>query len=172
MEFTIFIKTLEKNDIIKVLSALNGSLQCESRTEKYIRDCFKQNITGERITFIAYLNNQVAGLVNIIFKSSYSYFMENGIPEINDLLVLTKYRKRGIGKMLIDECEKHVRCEYDYIGLGVGLYKDYGSAQRLYTKNGYILDGKGLIYNNLQVKPGMDIFVDDDLLLYLLKKVN
>ncbi len=73
--------------------------------------------------------------------------------------------------MLIDECEKHVSTGYEYIGLGVGLYKDYGSAQRLYIKNGYIFDGNGLMYNNTEVKPGNDVFVDDDLLLYLTKRL-
>jgi len=42
--------------------------------------------------------------------------------------------------MLIDQCENYASSKYEYIGLGVGLYKDYGSAQRLYTKNGYILE--------------------------------
>ena len=88
------------------------------------------------------------------------------------MIVIPKFRGKGIGKMLIDKCEKFVSNKYDYIGLGVGLYKDYGSAQRLYTQNGYILDGNGLMYNNIEVEPGRDVFVDDDLLLYLYKKLD
>ena len=33
------------------------------------------------------------------------------------------------------------------VGIGVGLYPDYGSAQRLYIKRGYLPDGHGATYN-------------------------
>ncbi|MEA5040462.1 MAG: GNAT family N-acetyltransferase [Clostridiaceae bacterium] len=91
--------------------------------------------------------------------SQYPFFKENNIPEINDLLVHPKFRNQGVGKMLVSEIEKEAAKTYSYIGLGVGLYKDYGSAQKLYTKNGYILDGNGLMYNNAEVQPGRDVFV-------------
>lgn len=168
----ILIRAIQKNDIIKIVTAFSDPVGCEGRFEKYINSCFKQNEAKERITFIAFVNGEVAGYVNILYKSFYPHFLENNIPEINDLAVIFKFRRKGIGKMLIDKCEKFASSKYDYIGLGVGLYKDYGSAQRLYTKNGYILDGNGLIYNNVEVKPGKDVFVDDDLLLYLYKKVR
>jgi GNAT superfamily N-acetyltransferase len=140
--------------------------------ENYITRCFEENDTKVRITFVAFYNNDAAGYVNVIFKSSYPYFLKQNIPEINDLSVISKYRRNGIGKALIDRCESYASDEYDYIGLGVGLYKDYGSAQRLYTKNGYFFDGNGLMYKNAEVKPGNDVFVDDDLLLYLYKRIR
>lgn len=168
----ISIKTIQKDDIIKIVTAFNEPVGCEGRFEKYINFCFKQNETKERVTFIAFINNEVVGYVNILYKSFYPHFLKKNIPEINDLMVIFKYRRKGIGKMLIDECEKFASSNYDYIGLGVGLYKDYGSAQRLYTNNGYILDGNGLMYNNVEVKPGRDISVDDDLLLYLYKRLD
>lgn len=168
----ISIRTIQKNDIIKIVTAFNEPVGFEGRFEKYINHCFKQNETKKRVTFIAFINNEIAGYVNILYKSSYPHFLEKNIPEINDLVVISKYRRKGIGKMLIDKCEKFASNKYDYIGLGVGLYKDYGSAQRLYTKNGYVLDGNGLVYNNAEVKPGRDVFVDDDLLLYLYKKIR
>ncbi len=168
----ISIRTIEKNDIIKIVTAFNQPVGCEGGFEKYINNCFEQNEKKERVTFIAFINNEVAGYVNILYRSFYPHFLEKNIPEINDLVVISKYRRKGIGKMLIDKCEKFASNTYDYIGLGVGLYKDYGSAQRLYTKNGYILDGNGLMYKNIEVKPGRDVFVDDDLLLYLYKKIR
>ncbi len=168
----ISIRTIQKNDIIKIVTAFNEPVGCEGRFEKYINRCFKQNEKKERVTFIAFINNEIAGYANILYKSSYPHFLEKNIPEINDLMVRLKYRRKGIGKMLIDKCEEFASHKYDYIGLGVGLYRDYGSAQKLYTKNGYILDGNGLMYNNVQVKPGRDVFVDDDLLLYLYKKIR
>jgi ribosomal protein S18 acetylase RimI-like enzyme len=166
----ILIRTMEKNDINKIVIAFNEPIG--GGFDKYISCCFEQNETKDRVTFIAFFNNEVAGFVNIIYKSSYLYFLGKGIPEINDLRVISQYRRKGIGKMLIDKCEEFASSKYNYIGLGVGLYKDYGSAQRLYTKNGYIFDGNGLMYNNIEVKPGRDVFVDDDLLLYLYKKIR
>jgi hypothetical protein len=58
------------------------------------------------------------------------------------------------------------------IGLGVGLYKDYGNAQRMYCKRGYVLDGNGISYQNLEVKPGETVVLDDELLLYLVKELT
>jgi GNAT superfamily N-acetyltransferase len=168
----LHIRPIQCDDIKKIVTAYSEPIGCNGSFENYIGSCFEQNLTQERITFIALFNGEVAGYVNIIYKSNYPYFRERNIPEINDLTVLLKYRRRGIGKGLIQECERFAAEQYDYIGLGVGLYKDYGSAQRLYTKNGYAFDGNGLMYKNSEVKPGSNAFVDDDLLLYLYKKIR
>ncbi len=168
----IKISAIKKEDIPQITRAYSEPSSLNERFEKYINRCYNENQTNARVTFIAFFNNEIAGYVNIIFKSQYPYFLANNIPEINDLKVLERYRRKGIGKMLIDECEKYASSEFEYIGLGVGLYRDYGSAQRLYTKNGYILDGNGLMYNNTEVKPGKEVFVDDDLLLYLVKRLK
>ena len=55
------------------------------------------------------------------------------------------------------------------IGIGVGLYKDYGFAQKLYVRMGYIPDGNGITYNYQPVKAGDSYPVDDDLLLWFKK---
>ncbi|CEG57848.1 hypothetical protein [Legionella fallonii] len=51
------------------------------------------------------------------------------------------------------------------VGIGVGLYDGYGSAQRLYIKRGYIPDGLGVTYDYNHVTPGADVCLDDDLVL-------
>jgi len=164
------IEQMKYEHIGKILSAYGES--ADSSFGQYIHRCFKENQTSERVTFVASIDNEAAGYVNIIFKSEYPYFREKNIPEINDLRVIPRHRQKGVGKALIDKCEEYAADKYEYIGLGVGLYKDYGSAQRLYTKNGYIFDGNGLIYNNAEVKPGSNVPVDDDLLLYLYKRLG
>lgn len=173
IENNILIRVMQNDDIGEILKVLNEPYMIgrEEQYACYFSSCLEQNKTKERVTFIAFVDNEVVGYVNIIFKSSYPYFNEKNIPEINDLYVITKCRKNGIGKMLLNECEKFALSTYEYIGIGVGLYKDYGSAQRLYTKNGYELDGNGLMHNNVEVKPGENVFVDDDLLLYFHKKI-
>ena len=79
--------------------------------------------------------------------------------------------RNGIAGKLIDEFEKIASETSETIGIGVGLYKDYGSAQRLYCKKGYIPDGNGIQYNYEQVMPG-NVIVDDDLNLYFTKKIR
>jgi hypothetical protein len=41
----------------------------------------------------------------------------------------------------------------DVVGLGVGLYPDYGTAQRMYVRRGYLPDGRGVIYYNVRYHP-------------------
>lgn len=60
---------------------------------------------------------------------------------------------------------------YKKIGLAVGLYADYGPAQKLYFKLGYIPDGFGITYEYAQVIPGQSYCVDDSLLLWLTKSL-
>lgn len=168
-EVNIAVRKMEQKDIGSLLSIIEENKEAY---ENYFVRCLEENRSGQRITFVALLDDAIAGYVNVIYKSQYPYFIKNNIPEINDLYVALQYRRNGIGRALISECEKHTSDTYEYIGLGVGLYIGYGSAQRLYAKMGYIPDGQGLMYRNKEVPPGRDVFVDDDLLLYLYKKTG
>jgi GNAT superfamily N-acetyltransferase len=123
--------------------------------------------------FNCFLNGEIAGYTNVIFKSKYQPFFEQKIPGINDLVVLSSKKRNGIGNALLQFCEQYTKENgFSKIGLGVGLYMDYGAAQRIYTKRGYYLDGRGLMYNNKPVSPGNNVFVDDELLLYLTKDLK
>jgi len=168
-EKNIVIRNMQQEDINGLLAIAAGNRESN---EKYYVRCLEENKSGQRITFVALFDGVIAGYVNVIYKSNYPYFLQKNIPEINDLSVAPQYRRNGIGRALITECEKHASGTYEYIGLGVGLYIGYGSAQRLYAKMDYIPDGKGLMYRNKEVSPGKDVFVDDDLLLYLYKKIG
>lgn len=64
------------------------------------------------------------------------------------------------------------RRKSNIVDIGVGLYPDYGSAQRLYIKRGYMPDGHGATYNYEYVTPGKEYPVDDDLALWFTKKLN
>ncbi len=50
-----------------------------------------------------------------------------------------------------------------------GLYDDYGSAQRLYVRRGYLPDGRGVMYDYEPVRPGGSIRLDDDAILMMTK---
>ncbi len=60
---------------------------------------------------------------------------------------------------------------YRQIGLGVGLYADYGPAQRFYNKLAYVVDGFGITSHNQPVAPGATVRVDDDLNIWLTKRL-
>ncbi|WP_284646318.1 GNAT family N-acetyltransferase [Paenibacillus silviterrae] len=135
----------------------------------YIIRCWDQNVIGERITLLAFFQEQFAGSLHLLTTSHYPYFVENGIPEINDFNVIPPLRKHGIGNCLMDAIEKIAFENYKTVGIGVGLYKSYGSAQRLYAKRGYIPDGRGVMYQEQPVTPGDTVRVDDDLIIYLTK---
>lgn len=57
------------------------------------------------------------------------------------------------------------------VGIGVGLYQDYGAAQRLYFRLGYSPDGRGITYKCKSVTPG-ESYPVDDLILWLRKKLT
>ena len=70
----------------------------------------------------------------------------------------------------MDEAEQTVaQRDHHLVGVGVGLYADYGAAQRMYTRRGYILDGRGLVSHGRFVKYGEAVVLDDDLVLYFTK---
>ena len=114
-----------------------------------------------------------SGYVNVYPDSEWGAFANQGYPEIIDFAVLEKYRKNGIGSILMDTAEK-IASEYaDTVYLGVGLHNGYGSAQRMYVKRGYIPDGSGVWYKDKICTPYDTIYTnDDDLVLYLSKKVR
>jgi len=165
------IKNLKLELISKVVCALNKDNI--PRSQKYFERCIDEQTKCIRSTLVAFIDDQPVGVVHLLKNSFYPNFIQNNIPEINDLLVVKDMQRQGIGEKLVSACEDIARREgYISIGLGVGLYKDYGMAQRLYFRLGYKPDGNGLMYCNQPVAPGTNVFVDDDLLIYLVKNLG
>ncbi|WP_334074380.1 GNAT family N-acetyltransferase [Paenibacillus sp. A14] len=133
--------------------------------QKYVEEQHR----GERVALVAELGGEFAGYVNVIWNSYYDYFRECNIPEVSDFNVLQKYRRRGIGSKLMDKAEEIIRERSRVAGIGVGLFSDYGNAQVLYVKRGYIPDGRGIHNGERYLKYGDSIVVDDDIVLYFKK---
>ncbi len=140
----------------------------DSLYQKYYKECQ----AGSRVCLVAEWDGEFSGYVNILWESGYPPFKEAGIPEIADFNVLKKFQRRGIGTALMDAVESRISERSPLAGLGVGLYADYGPAQILYAKRGYIPDGHGIYYNAIPVPPGTTAFVDDDLTLQLIKRLR
>ena len=99
-------------------------------------------------------------------------FFEKCISEIMDLNVLPAFRKQVVGSKLLDVAEEMASTKTGQVGIGVGLYGDYGSAQRLYVKHGYVPDGRGVTYNYQPITPGNKVALDDELVLWFVKRLK
>jgi ribosomal protein S18 acetylase RimI-like enzyme len=147
-------------------------LQSWNKPVEQYQAYYQEQLENKRVVLIAECNNEFAGYLTIVWKPHYKFFLEHGIPEIVDLNVLIKFRKHGIATSLIQAAEEIVAKEYDEIGIGVGLLADYGPAQRLYVKLGYIPDGLGMSYNEKFLTYGDQAVADDDLIICFTKKLN
>lgn len=168
MNESVYIRQMTGTDVDVVYSVFTK--HNIRKSQEYIMKCWRENETGERITLLAYYNGEFAGSLHLLTRSSYPYFAESGIPEINDINVIEPLRRRGIGSTLMDAIEQIAFDKYGKVGLGVGMYFHYGPAQRLYAKRGYVPDGRGLMYKDEVVMPGTTVLVDDELILYMTKE--
>ena len=166
----IKIRTMLKADCEIIANAFQA--QGWNKSTKLYLQYFAEQQSGERDIFIAEYDGEFAAYVTIKWETNYSYFRENNIPEIKDLNTLRKFCNKGIATILMNKAEEKIKEKgYSIVGMGVGLYSDYGIAQRMYIKRGYNFDGRGLMYKGETVKPGNDVFVDDNLNLNMVKKL-
>lgn len=174
MKNQIQIRPLKREDIAAISEAFKqiGWNKPASLFARYL----KEQEAAERLVWVAYVKDEFAGYVTLMWQSLYPSFKEQSIPEIMDLNVLPVYRKMGVGSLLLDCAEKEALTKSQIIGIGVGLYAGadggYGAAGRLYVKRGYIPDGKGVTYNYDPTMPGNSYPLDDDLVLWFTKKLS
>jgi ribosomal protein S18 acetylase RimI-like enzyme len=105
-------------------------------------------------------------------RSQHRRFSERKIPEIADLNVMPDCRRLGSATAMLDLAESVIAQTSEYAGIGVGVYDDYGPAQRLYTARGYVLDGTGAWSGRKRVRGGDVVAADDALVLYMAKRVR
>ena len=138
--------------------------------EKY-RKRLEDQRSGKAISLVAEYSGKAIGYINVYPNSPWGAFGGKGYPELIDFGVLEKYRNMGVGTSLMDTAEKLASEFADMVYLGVGLHSGYGSAQRMYVKRGYIPDGSGVWYKDQICVPYGVCRNDDDLVLYLSKKL-
>ena len=132
----------------------------------------KDQAEGKCAALTAVYRGRPAGAVYVYRTAEEGPFRGTGWPVIVDFSVLQKYQRKGIGNRLMDAAEKVAGQYADTVCLGVGLCREYGSAQRMYVKRGYIPDGSGVWYQGRQcVQYETACTVDDDLILYFSKKL-
>lgn len=132
----------------------------------------RDQTSGKAIALAAEYQGQVAGYINVYPNAENGAFGGQGLPEIVDFGVLEKFRCNGIGSKLMDAAEEIAGRYADTVYLGVGMHCGYGSAQRMYVKRGYIPDGSGVWYQNKVLGQYEPCCNDDDLVIYLSKKLR
>lgn len=164
------IRLLQDDESAEMAAAF-AALGWSKPTSQYERYLDEQR-RGEREVLVAFQDGAFAGYLTIVWQSGYQPFQIAGIPEIVDFNVLPHRRRRGIGSRLMDEAERRIADCSPVAGIGVGMDADYGPAQQLYVKRGYIPDGRGLVWRGQQVTHGQTIVVDDGLVLYFTKTLR
>ena len=137
---------------------------------QYLR-YWQESIQEKRVVLLAEYAGQFAAYITVVWKSDYPPFREAGIPEVVDFNVLIKFRRLKIGTALMDEAERRIAVRSPVAGLGVCMHGDYGAAQVLYARRGYVPDGRGIFYQGHYPQVGEQVRIDDDLGLYLTKRL-
>jgi GNAT superfamily N-acetyltransferase len=138
----------------------------------YFATCCRLQGEGALRLLVAQKGGDYVGHVIIVWEPAYEFFRARGIPEIQDLNILPAHRRHGVATLLLDEAERLCATRSARAGIGVGLYADYGPAQRLYVRRGYVPDGQGLLSHDRPVPAGYTVRVDDDLVLRLVKPLR
>ena len=126
---------------------------------------------GRSVALTAEYRGAVAGYGSV-YPSGLDGPFAGRLPEIVDLGVLEKYRRRGVGSRLMEVAEEIAAGYADTVYLGVGLHAGYGGAQRMYVRRGYVPDGSGAWYGSAVCPPYGDCRNDDDLVIYLTKALR
>lgn len=166
----IEIRALNDGDpeIISAAFTGVGAGKPVAQYRKYVAE----QMTGTRTCLVVTVGGQFAGYVTVNWTPTYLPFAEQKIPEIQDLNVLARFRRKGLATQLLERAEEEISRRSSVAGIGVGLHPGYNQAQRLYVKRGYIPDGRGLTYRNQYVEEGMQVVLDDDLVLHLTKRLT
>lgn len=167
----VTIRLATQNDLPS-LGAMNAAMG-KAAGDPWFSTCLAEQAAGRSHFFIASVQGHGdAGYCALNMNPPYELFRKLRAPEIQNLNVVPDLRRRGIGASIISHCEASARaagCEY--IGLGVGLDKSYGAAQRLYARLGYVPDGNGVVYDYDVVRWGEMRPVDDRLNLMMIKEL-
>jgi GNAT superfamily N-acetyltransferase len=165
------IRELNADDVVDI-PAVDGGSAWHGGPAKW-SVYWDQHRHGLRACFVAVEQDCIVGYASLVWRSQHGPFATAGVPEIQDMVVAESHRGRGVATALAAACEvRALAAGLAEVGIGFGLYADYGAAQRLYVRLGYVPDGGGLTWNNQAVTPGAMVRVDDDLVFWLRKRLR
>lgn len=136
----------------------------------YLKNQLDNQEKQECSALLALYNGEIAGYVFLYYKCKWGGLSNCNIPGIVDLIVFEKYRKKGIASVLMNVAEEIAKKYSDKVYVDVCLSSEYGPAQRLYVKRGYVPDGKGVYYEEKICETNAVCKNDDELTLCLVKQ--
>ncbi|MDY0028815.1 MAG: GNAT family N-acetyltransferase [Pseudobdellovibrionaceae bacterium] len=167
-DLPFFIRSMQADD----LSELQAFAQGHEDHPDYFVISLDEQLQAKRFVFIAFQDGRIAGYAHLNRFPQYQPFRSLGLAEIQDLYVGSVFRCNGIGQKLVEACEAQAKSEgMDMIGIGVGVGGNFGAAQRLYARMGYVPDGAGVVFDRQSVSVGEVRAVDDRLCLMLVKSL-
>lgn len=168
-----FIRPLIETDIPKIVSRYSFPWSTPEKTKILWDNYYQEQKEGIRTVAIIEENQEILGYGSLLRKAECPFFLNDNIPEVNAIWIDEDYRRQGLGTTLIKWLEALAKSEgHNQIGIGVGLYRDYGPAQQLYFKLGYIPDGNGITYKGQPTAAGHTYPLDDDLILWLKRDIQ
>jgi len=164
------IRPLHKTDISKIISRYSFPWSTPENTKTLWDTYYQEQEDKVRTIAVIEKDGKILGYGSLLRKPECPFFAQRNIPEINAIWIDEDHRGQGFGTALIKWLEKLASQEgYQQIGIGVGLYGDYGPAQKLYFQLGYVPDGNGITYKGQSTVAGQTYPLDDDLILWLVK---
>ncbi len=140
----------------------------EAEARRYLVDHAEPDGTG----LIATSGSDAVGYVAIVWESSYAGFRSRGIPLVHQIAVGEPWRRRGVATLLMDAAEQLARERgIATLGITVGLFDEYGPAQKMYGRRGYIPDGRGACQGQRPLSKGMQVSMDHDVVMWLTKNL-
>ncbi len=136
--------------------------------EKYLTE----QAAGTRYVVFAQADGVAVGYATLIQMEDCGSFHGKNLPVVADFNVLETHQRHGIGSGILDRIEAKAAEASDTVYLGVGMHPGYGPAQRMYVGRGYIPDGSGIWYKDKPLAQNAPCVNDDDLVLYLSKRLK
>lgn len=164
------IRPLCKTDIPQIVSRYSFPWSTPEQTQTLWNTYYQEQQDRVRTVAVIEENSEILGYGSLLRKPECPFFAQRNIPEVNAVWIDQDHRRKGLGTALIHWLENLAKQEgYSQIGIGVGLYGDYGPAQQLYFQLGYTPEGNGITYKGEATVAGQSYPLDDDLILWLVK---
>lgn len=143
----VTVDDVKNNSFIKLLGQLTTT---NPITQSKLEDIFNKKVNSGLYTqFGCFCNGKSVGLLTVLYDTKYA----RGVPAafIEDVVVDSQYRGKGICKRLLELAEEDARSKQAYKMI-LSCTEDLGKSTSPYIKAGYSKDGlclrKNLIYDN------------------------
>ncbi len=133
--YTVSVRRIAKSDYAAAAAIWRDVLDIRSATEEHVAATYEQMAPDDRYcTFVAAADGKVVGLAAAVKVLAIGH--PGGYVKMNGLGVLPEYRRRGIGRLLMDQVERWaVEQGAPYIGLASGTGRK--EAHAFYEHLGY-----------------------------------